>query len=101
SYCFISPVPQQDTYRYRSSTDRPMSVISGGTAPNGCSAGGRSSEWAGSAGIEITLSAAHFPSCSCQSQIEADRSSTLATTTTNPYLLAGSWAGRSSNAIWC
>ena len=34
-----------------------MSVTSGGTAPNGCSAGGRSAGSAGSAGMVITLSA--------------------------------------------
>src|SRR5215218_8871179 len=35
SYCLSSPVPQQDTYSQRSSTDRSMSETSGGTAPEG------------------------------------------------------------------
>src|SRR5215216_6112818 len=62
SYCLSSPVPQQDTYSQRSSTDRSMSVISGGTAPKGCSAGGSRSWSAGSAGIVISLVAAQrFP----------------------------------------
>src|SRR5215216_5668477 len=62
SYCLSSPVPQQDTYSQRSSTDRSMSVISGGTAPKGCSAGGSRSWSAGSAGIVISLRAAQrFP----------------------------------------
>src|SRR5215218_10227759 len=40
SYCLSSPVPQQETYSQRSSTDRSMSETSGGTAPKGLSAGG-------------------------------------------------------------
>src|SRR3712207_8449128 len=60
SYCLSSPVPQQDTYSIRSSTDRSMSVTSGGTAENGLSAGGRSSGSAGSAGGVVTLSALPF-----------------------------------------
>ena len=36
-----------------------MSLTSGGTAPNGCSAGGRSAASAGSAGIVMTLSTFH------------------------------------------
>ncbi len=36
-----------------------MSETSGGTAPNGRNAGGRSSTTAGSAGMVITLSAVH------------------------------------------
>src|SRR5580693_984256 len=59
SYCLSSPVPLHDTYSQRSSTDRSMSETSGGTAPKGCSAGGRSSAWAGSAGMVITLSTDH------------------------------------------
>ena len=51
-----------------------MSVTSGGTAPNGCSAGGRSAASAGSAGIVITLSTAHRSPSRCQRQTEADRS---------------------------
>ena len=50
SYCLSSPVPQHDTYSQRSSTDRSMSVTSGGAAPKGLNSGGRSSASAGSAG---------------------------------------------------
>jgi hypothetical protein len=39
-----------------SSTDRAMSVISGGTAPNGLSAGGSSSSSAGSGAIVVEVS---------------------------------------------
>src|SRR5262249_58461435 len=101
SYCFISPVPQQETYRRLSSTDRPMSVTSGGTAPKPCSSGGNCSAGAGSAGVVITLLGAHLPLGSCPSQIDADRSSTLANTPTNPYFLAGAWAGPRSSATCC
>ena len=82
-----------------------MSVTSGGTAPNPCSSGGSFSAAAGSAGMVMTLVAAHrSPSpvaagFSCQSQIDADRSSTLTTTPAKPYSLVGSWAGRSSSTI--
>src|SRR5207344_2073010 len=65
SYCLSSPVPQQDTYSQRSSTDRSMSEISGGTAPKGFSAGGRSSASAGSAGMVITLLTAQRPPSLC------------------------------------
>ena len=51
-----------------------MSVTSGGTAPNGCSAGGRSAGSAGSAGIVMTLSAFHSSPSRCHRQTEADRS---------------------------
>ena len=67
----------------------------------GARAAGRPAS-AGSAGMEMTFWAAHLPSSPwCHSQIEADRSSTLTTTPTKPYSLVGSWAGRSSSAIWC
>src|ERR671919_1905863 len=55
SYCLSSPVPQHDTYSQRSSTDRSMSVTSGGTAPKGCSAGGSWEASAGSAGVGVAL----------------------------------------------
>src|SRR5256714_7732801 len=55
SYCFSSPVPQHETYSQRSSTDRSMSLTSGGTAPKGCSAGGSCEVSAGSAGVGGTL----------------------------------------------
>ena len=80
SYCLSSPVPQQDTYSQRSSTDRSMSEISGGTAPNGFSAGGRSSGSAGSAGMVMTLRTAQRSPSRCHSHTDPDRSSTLMTT---------------------
>ena len=68
-----------------SSTDRAMSVTSGGTAPNGCSAGGSCSVSAASGAIVITFFAATPPLPSgCQSQIDADRSAVETTTPTNP-----------------
>ena len=48
----------------------------------------------------MTFCAANLPFSSCQSQIDADRSSTLTTTPTKPYFLVGSCAGRSSSTIW-
>ncbi len=86
-----------------------MSEISGGTAPNGCNAGGSWSGLAGSAGMVITLRAAQrsvlpsarLASSRCHSHTEAERSSTLITTPTNPQALEGSWAGRTSNTNWC
>ena len=59
-----------------------MSVISGGTAPNGLSAGGSASASAGSAGMVMTLSARHTSSWRLHRQTEADRSSVLTTTPT-------------------
>ena len=35
-----------------------------------------------------------------QTQIDADKSLREMTTPANPYALRGSWAGRSSKAIW-
>ena len=43
SYCLSSPVPKHDTSSCRSSTDRLISVIRGGTAAKGFSAGGSKS----------------------------------------------------------
>ena len=63
-----------------------MSVTSGGTAPNGLSAGGSRSASAGSAGMVITLSAAHWPPSRCQRKTEADRSSVEITTPTKPHV---------------
>ena len=94
-------MPQQDTYSQRSSTDRSMSEISGGTAPNGLRAGGSSSGSAGSAGMVMTLLATHRSPSFCHRKIDPERSSTLMTTPTNPQVLDGSWAGRSSSTIWC
>ena len=78
-----------------------MSDTSGGTAPNGFNAGGRSSASAGSAGMVMTFSTAHRSPSRCHSHTDAERSSTLITTPTKPYALDGSWAGRSSSTIWC
>src|SRR5215472_19374352 len=93
SYCLSSPVPKHDTYSQRSSTDRLMSVISGGAAPKGFSAGGRSSGLAGSAGTVMTLQAAQRSPSLYHSHTDADRSSTLITTPANPYDMVGSCAG--------
>ena len=41
SNCFSSPEAQHETYRKRSSTDRSMSVMIGGSSPNPLSNGGR------------------------------------------------------------
>src|SRR5262245_50673780 len=101
SYCWKSPVPQHDTYRYRSSTDRSMSVTRGGQALKPLIAGGSWSSVAGSAGISITFLMAHCPPFRYQTQIDDDRSFRLTTQFTNPYALVGSWAGRSSNTSWC
>ena len=76
-----------------------MSLTSGGTAPNGCSAGGSSEASAGSAGIVIAFFAVHFSPSRRHSHTEAERSSTLITTPTNPHVFRGSWAGRISRTI--
>ena len=49
----------------------------------------------------MTLRAAQRSPSLCHSHTDADRSSTLVTTPANPYVLAGSCAGRSSSTIWC
>src|SRR5256885_15939795 len=91
SYCRNSPVPQQDTYRNRSSRLRLMSVTSGGTALNGFSAGGSWSGAAGSAGTSVTFRTAHFAPARDQGQIDDDRGLSDTTTATKPYGLVGSW----------
>src|SRR5690606_6996035 len=103
SYCRSSPVPQQLTYRNRSSSDRLMSVTSGGTAPNGAITGGSTDASAGSAGISITFFVFHSPVCWSRyhRKIELDRSFRLMTTPTKPYARRGLCAGRSSSAICC
>src|SRR5688572_8619566 len=88
SNCFSSPVPQHETYRNRSSSERLISVTSGGTAPKPLRSGGRSSTAAGSAGISIALRMRHvllrsFPS-RYHIQIDDERSFRLVTTPTNP-----------------
>src|SRR5919199_1797414 len=89
SNCLSSPVPQQETYSIRSSTERSMSVTSGGTAPNGCSAGGRSAGSAGSAGMVITFSAVQEPPSRCQRQTEADGPAAIAVPGAVPAAQAG------------
>ena len=61
-----------------------MSVISGGTALNGLSAGGSTLSSAGSAGISITLRIFQSPLSRYQSQIDADKSLVEITTPTKP-----------------
>src|SRR5215813_8807283 len=84
SYWRISPVPQQETYRVLSSSERLISVTSGGTALNPWSNGGNCSGSAGSAGISMTFFIAQSPLSLCHSQIELDRSLSDTTTPTNP-----------------
>src|SRR5579864_8054098 len=100
SYWRISPVPQHETYKKRSSSDRSMSDTSGGTALNPLSSGGRSVSSAGSAGISITLVTFHVSLSRCQTQIELDRSFKEMTTLVKPYVLVGSCDGRSSSTAW-
>ena len=84
SYCCNSPVPQQETYRYRSSSERLRSVTNGGTALNPFSSGGSFSGSAGSAGISITFRTLNSPLPFClsryQSQTDAERSFSEVTT---------------------
>src|SRR5262245_59959354 len=89
SYWMNSPVPQQETYRYRSSIDRLMSVTSGATALNPWRRGGSFSGSAGSAGISITFLTAHllepfFPPSRHQSQLDDERPPRDSTTLANP-----------------
>src|SRR5712692_10041746 len=84
SYCRNSPVPQQETYRKRSSRERLMSVTNGGTALKPCRNGGRVAGSAGSAGISITFLIPHLPLSRYQSQIDAERSFSETTTPANP-----------------
>src|SRR2546423_14114473 len=86
SYWRNSPVPQHETYRNLSSTDRSMSVTSGGTAPKGCRAGGRCSAAAGSAGVSMGLTAFHRPPSSRDpGQTDADRAAGGTTHPTEPW----------------
>ena len=78
-----------------------MSVMIGGTAANGFSAGGSRSGSAGSAGMVITFSAFHSSPSRNQRHTEPDRSSVEITTPTKPQVASGSWDGRTSSAIWC
>src|SRR5262245_46550514 len=103
SYCCSSPVPQQETYRYRSSSERFRSVTNGGTALNPFSSGGSNSGSAGSGGISIPSRTLHspLPFCLslCQTQTDAERSFSDVTTPRNPYASPGSCAGRNSSTI--
>src|SRR6266566_2282542 len=101
SYCKNSPVPQQEMYRNLSSSDKLMSVTSGGTALKSLSIGGSFSGSAGSAGISITFFKSQAPLLRCQSQTDADKSLSETTTPTKPYALVGLCAGRISRTICC
>src|SRR5437588_10197690 len=79
-----APVPQQETYRNLSSSDKLMSVTNGGTALKSLSIGGNFSGSAGSAGISITFFKSHAPLSRCQSQTDADKSLSETTTPTKP-----------------
>src|SRR5207245_4771348 len=86
SYCRSSPVPQQETYKNRSSSERFMSVTRGGTALKPLSKGGNCSGSAASAGISITFRTFQellpFASSRYQIQIEEERSFSDVTTPT-------------------
>src|SRR5688572_25803092 len=89
SYWMNSPVPQHDTYKNRSSSERLMSVTSGATALNPCNSGGRDAGSAGSAGISITFLTAHVPvplspPSRYQTQMDDERSFNDTTTPTKP-----------------
>src|SRR5207247_11200853 len=84
SYCNISPVPQQETYRNLSSSDKSMSVTSGGTALKSLSNGGNFSGSAGSAGISITFFKCQEPLFRFYSPTWADKSLRETTTQTKP-----------------
>src|SRR6185437_15993168 len=101
SYCRNSPVPQHETYRKRSSRLRLISVMSGGTALKGLSAGGSCAGSAGSAGTSIVLRICHPFSSRNQVQTEADRSLFETTTPTKPNSLVGSCDGLGSSTICC
>src|SRR5437899_6346368 len=85
SYCKNSPVPQQETYRNLSSSDKLMSDTSGGTALKSLSIAGNLSGSAGSAGISMIFFKSHAPLVRCHSQTDADKSSSDTTTPTKPY----------------
>src|SRR5207237_1806854 len=72
-----------------------MSVMIGGTAAKGFSAGGSRSGSAGSAGIVITFSALQSSPSRNQRHTEPDKSSVEITTPTKPQVASGSWDGRS------
>jgi hypothetical protein len=86
SYWRISPVPQHETYRKRSSRERFMSVTSGGTAPKSLSIGDRRPGSASSSGMSMTFLMSHLLLLAwrCHSQTEAERSLVLTTTQAKP-----------------
>ena len=84
SYCRRSPVPQHEMYRYRSSTDRSISVTSGGQALKPLSMGGNRAGSAASAGMSITFVTAHCSPSRCQTLIDDDRSLRPSTQLTKP-----------------
>src|SRR5580765_1941052 len=84
SYCRNSPVPKQETYRKRSSSERLMSVISGGTALKPCRSGGKVAGSAGSAGISMIFLIPQVPFSRYQTQIDAERSFSETTTPRKP-----------------
>src|SRR4029450_3983233 len=93
SYWMNSPVPQQETYRNLSSSDKLMSVTNGGTALKSLSIAGNLSGSAGSAGISITFFKSHAPLLRCQSQTDADKSLSETTTPRKRDALLGLWGG--------
>src|SRR5437764_15467174 len=84
SYCKNSPVPQQETYRNLSSSDKLMSDTSGGTALKSLSIGGSFDGSAGSAGSSITFFISDAPSLRCHSPTHADQSFSETTTPAKP-----------------
>src|SRR5262249_31125315 len=88
SYCRSSPVPQQETYRKRSSSERFRSVTNGRTALTPLRIGGGWSGAAGWGGISKPLrffpEPLPSPSSRCHSQIDDDRSLSEITTPTKP-----------------
>src|SRR5262245_2811221 len=84
SYWRSSPVPQQETYKKRSSRERLISVMRGGTALNPCNIGGSKPGSAGSAGTSMIFLTPHCPLCLCQTQIEPERSFSETTTPRKP-----------------
>src|SRR2546429_9128874 len=83
SYCFNSPVPQHETYSHRSSTERSISVTSGGTAAKGWSAGGSSEASAGSAGVVVTFFTPQAPLFPGHNPTDPDRVAAPVTTPTD------------------
>ena len=102
SYCRNSPVPKQETYRKRSSSERLMSVISGGTALNPLQ---QRRQACGIGGLGGNLD--HFLDCpfAVVAMPEPDRRGEILQrdhhAQQNRTRGVGSCAGRSSSAICC